>query len=362
MEGYLLIKEESNGLITKKKWVKRFFILIKSTLTCYGEFDLKGDTPISKKCSFDVKGSSISPLPKGKYDFMIEIIHWKNPTINLRAEDEATLIMWITALNNGSANPPLSKRSIQISSHYSTLGIDRNTQLTQQLLDETYAALQPTDAETVSYKKLCLKLKMDAAMRSFTYSCLIRKTESGLGLGLRENYVSGSDKEGLLVTRLPNLVVVGTTPASLTLETDDQLIGVAKDDCSEWTVLHVAQRCNLTRAPVGSVIKFTLRRFGFVSMGAKQAEVGCRDIPVTSLRTPPVSPSTSHRREASHARAESTETSALKQRYSALERQYEAMEEQCRQLKTNYAGYRNTTNIIFCALTFALLCAFFQAL
>lgn len=303
MEGYLLVKESSGGLLNRSAWNKRWFVLDKATLQAYDEFDQKADRPTSIRGeAVNVNGCDIKVLPKDKYDFVLEIsppTALARPTVLVRAETDALCQTWLTALNNAAVGSPPDRQALALQSHYAALGLvpplnparaelqsheaytalARQAEETQasaesvQRLKDAYAAVSgeslvsspyylvfpslPVSLSLVLISHRLTPHTLPASIRDskwIEYSCVVRKTERGLGLKIVE-----APHAGLLVTptEVLSLVSISGTDA---IRPGDWLVRVGEDDSSEWPLNRLVHRTAPFRLPVGKEVALGLKR------------------------------------------------------------------------------------------------------
>lgn len=127
MEGYLLLKEQSGGLLNRSAWVTRWVVLDKTAMTKYESFDDAADRP-GKQIGdpISVEGCDVRILPKDKYEFLIEICPptaKARPNVQIRADNDLLCTTWHTALTNAAVGAPPDLGKAALKESYLELGL-----------------------------------------------------------------------------------------------------------------------------------------------------------------------------------------------------------------------------------------------
>ena len=139
MEGYLSKKGrgESNSIFSRSNWKKRWFILDGGYLTYYENFDKTKNEAVNKKGTVPVIGCQLVRVGHSDREFVFAIKHATRKIVNLCAENEQTMNIWIKALIRASSGI-MGPSVIDFSEYFSVLELDKNEILTVSSLNKTF--------------------------------------------------------------------------------------------------------------------------------------------------------------------------------------------------------------------------------
>ena len=86
MEGFLQKKGKGETTFGRKNWKKRWFILERSKLSYYEDFDQSINGPINLKGVIDVTGCKIEQSKDKKFAF--DLVHPEKPPFSMLASDQ----------------------------------------------------------------------------------------------------------------------------------------------------------------------------------------------------------------------------------------------------------------------------------
>lgn len=201
MEGYLSKKalNQSNSLFSARNWKKRWFILDGGYLTYYESFDKTKNEPINKKGVVPVIGCQVVLLTHHDRKFVFGLQHPSRKSVNLSAETEELMQIWLRALHNavtGIMGPP---SSVNFDQYYKLLELDPNDELNAVSLNKTFrkkalkthpdkgGKVEDFKAIQEAFDMLMAKIEDFEAAKNFmeiSYECQIKKGGPGVGFGM----------------------------------------------------------------------------------------------------------------------------------------------------------------------------------
>jgi len=280
MEGFLTKKGRGESMLGRRNWKKRWFVLEGSTLTYYEDFDLKTGKPSTHKGDFDVLGCTITTLPDSKHDFAFLVKHETRKDakeLQLKAEDESSLDMWIDVLTMAASGDPLfssaDHHAKMRSAYYAALSLDEKSSPGEKEISAAYRNAAKTahpdrggsaeqfDAIQKAFEALNKIVQDEATYNKITFEAVVRKTPTS-GLGLRVAEHEEGEEEGIFVKEvLPQVVIVSISDsANGSIMENDVIIAIDGESIVNWPLTRLQSRLGPFRHPVNSNINFRFSR------------------------------------------------------------------------------------------------------
>ena len=166
-------------------------------------------------------------------------------------------------------------QKLDLTQYYETLGLKESDAPAVKVIDKAYkrAALRAHPdkggdshkfkAVTDAYELIMSSInetEENKKYKTVTVVCNVKKREPGVGFGM---VVVEDSKTGDIVVKevLASLTLVGQTiPEGETVVKGDVVIGIDKDDSSQWPLSRVVARLNNFRVPTNTSVSLTFRR------------------------------------------------------------------------------------------------------
>lgn len=270
MEGFVLKK----GFATR--FNRRWFVLDQQYLTYYETFDQERDEPINLRGVLQLRNAEVAPESFKNRPNALRIRTQEKRTVILDCEDSNYKETWLKALKEATTKHQQLTRAQQYEQSLRVLDLPTDREATERDI-------------TVAYKKASLKLHPDkggnvdefnklnlaytqakeylehitfrSTAKIVEYEALIEKGGAGVGVGLivTEDQVNNE----IVVTRVSEKCMIRglSAEADGQILPDDILIGINNDETIGWNLTRLKARLNNFRAPVGVVLRISLRRY-----------------------------------------------------------------------------------------------------
>ena len=306
MEGYIFRKTGSFGFYSRV-----FAVIEGDDLLFYDSLDVQTHLFKDFKGVMHLKGGKLKTMRDGlrRYCVKIDCCALKG-THGTKSEvldfgDPKSCQSWVSALNK--ALTPTSDESEEeiLKKHKATLQLPEEGTMTKAAITRNYKRVclrhHPDKGgdsaifnEMVSSYKWLLAYQEEqdrlSRTRAVDYDVILERGESGMGFSVTEDKM----RKGIYITDVhDNINVIGmTAEAEGEIRIDDKLLGIDKDDCSQWPISRVRARLALSRVPKGSHITFLIERRVLKDEENVKEEVehNTTPTPLSPESAPPMSP------------------------------------------------------------------------
>ena len=275
MEGHVYRKTGFSGY-----FVRVFTVLEKQRLSFYESLDSETHEYKGFKGTLYLKNGSLETTKDGMRKYCLKICENKLEMKNnekselLDCGDPKTCQAWATALNKAFNYHIDQEQKREAPRRFrALLELPEEGEITKAQITKNYKRVclknhpdKGGDADMFAemasaYKSLLALQDEEEKFRGcevIEYELVLRKGEKGLGFSVVEDKV----KNGVYVSDVhDNIHVLGmTAEAEGEILIHDRIIGIDKDDTSEWPISRVRARLNNTRLKKGQQVTFIMER------------------------------------------------------------------------------------------------------